>query len=65
VQSIMYNGDCWFRVSQEAMEKDPSAWMYNWDTLFLGEVWESLKLETVKRGREPRGTPKNDCAGEA
>jgi hypothetical protein len=44
---------------------EPSAWGYNWATLFLGEInsepgladWErSLESESVKYGNESHGT---------
>jgi hypothetical protein len=56
--------------SLEAKEGEPSAWWYNWATLFLGDVntetWSSrlgsLETETVKYDHELG--PENDCADE-
>jgi hypothetical protein len=52
---------------------EPSAWGYNWATLFLGDIntgtWPSrlgsLEFERVKYDVSPTGlAPENDCAGE-
>jgi hypothetical protein len=57
----------------EATKREPSAWGYNWDTLFLEDIiwgpgppdWGSLKSETVKYGQQSHGSQtKNDYAGE-
>jgi hypothetical protein len=46
------------------MKREPSAWGYNWATLFLGDIntrsgplgWGNLESETVEHGYESRWT---------
>jgi hypothetical protein len=50
--------------SYKQTERNPSAWGYNWATLFLGDIdigpghlgWESLKFQIVIFGHESCGT---------
>jgi hypothetical protein len=58
---------------EETTKREPSAWGYNWATLFLEDInmgfWPSrlgsLGSARLKYGLESRGTRReNDCAGE-
>jgi hypothetical protein len=55
------------------MIREPSAWEYNWATLFLGNInrgpgppgWDSLEFETITYVMSSAGLgPENDCAGD-